>query len=88
MTSFASASLAIPSPGLLAASHLLVMNHILSHSCVIDANTIGCIATVACIDWSGAVHVMAAAGICTSGSFAPTDSEMLSVILMYLINLL
>ena len=32
-------------------------------TCVIDSNTIGCIASVASVDWGAAVQVMAAIGI-------------------------
>jgi hypothetical protein len=45
----------------------------------VDSNTIGCIASVASIDWGGAVQIMAAAGISTNGSFTSTNSKTLFV---------
>ena len=45
-----------------------------------DSNTIGNIASVASVDWSASVQVMAAATIGSNGSFTATKLQTLSVL--------
>jgi len=44
---------------------------------LLDANTIGSIASVASIDWGCAVQIMAAVTIGSGGSYGPTSAQLL-----------
>ena len=50
------------------------------YSRLADSNTIGNIASVASVDWSASVQVMAAATIGSNGSFTATKLQTLSVL--------
>jgi hypothetical protein len=51
-----------------------------SYYCLVDANTVGNIASVASVDWSASVQIMAAASIGTNGSFIATKPQTLLVL--------
>ncbi len=71
---------AISLPGSSVVCRFCIINYKWSHSCLVDANTIGNIASVASVDWSASVQVMAAASIGSNGSFTATKPKTLLVL--------